>query len=95
MSKSAGIDVGVSVGSTMAGFIVWLSHQRLSREDRHHCAGVVEQFLRWQHQQRDQALAHDEELYCSYLQATGAPVGVVEETRAAIARLRQYLLTTS
>jgi hypothetical protein len=95
MMKPAQADIFSSVGSTMAGFIVWLSHQRLPREDRQYCAGLVEQFLRWRHRQREQDLAFDEEVYCSYLQATGAPTGVVEEARAAIARLRQYLLTTS
>jgi hypothetical protein len=95
MIKPIRVEVRVSVSSTMAGFIAWLSRQRMSPEDRDHCAGLAEQFLRWQHQHGERNLAQDEEVYCSYLQATGAPTGVVEEARAAISRLNQYLPTTS
>jgi hypothetical protein len=84
-----------SVESTVAGFIVWLAHQHLPREDRWSCTQRVEQFLRWQHHQREQGLAHQDEAYYAYLRTTGAAEVLVGEAQVTIGRLRQYLHSTT
>lgn len=91
MTKPAITDSAVSV--TMAGFIVWLAHQRPSREDRRLCPEQVELFLRWRHHRRAEGLAHDDEAYYACMREAGAGDLLVGEARKAIARLRQYLLT--
>jgi hypothetical protein len=95
MTSSVGSDVTVSVGSTVAGFIVWLAHQHPPLEQRRHCPEQVERFLRWQHPQRAQGLAHDEEAYFAHLRAGGATDAQVQKARTAIGRLRQYPLSTT
>ena len=86
-------DRGGFSGSAMAGFIVWLARQRLPRDDRWSCTRQVEQFLAWQHHQREQGLDYQDEAYYAYLHSTGAGEVMVDTTRTAIKRLRQYLRT--
>jgi hypothetical protein len=44
----------ISTGAVVAGFIVWLARQGIDPDKRRRCPAIIEQFLRWQHQQRDQ-----------------------------------------
>ena len=92
MTNSVGTDAAVSVA--MASFIVWLAHQHPPQADRLYCPEQVERFLRWQQQRRAQCLPHHDADYYAYLRGAGAGEGLIDEARIAIARLRQYLLTT-
>jgi hypothetical protein len=84
-------EVVASTESTVARFIVWLARQRPAADERRYCAERVERFLRWQCQQRDRGSDHSEEAYYAQLSQSGAGDIQVNEARASIERLRQYL----
>jgi hypothetical protein len=83
-----------SVESTVAGFIVWLARQRSPFNDRHQCPDILERFLRWRQEQRDQGNSDTEDAYCAQLNRCGANAAQVAEARAAIGLFRRYLLTS-
>jgi hypothetical protein len=83
-----------SVESTVAGFIVWLARQRSPLNDRHQCPDILERFLRWRQDQRDQGNSATEDAYYTQLNRCGANEAQVAEARAAIELFRRYLLTS-
>jgi hypothetical protein len=84
-----------SVESTVAGFIVWLARQRSPFNRRHQCPDIVERFLRWQHDQREQGNSYTDDTYCAQMSRCGANEVQVNEARAAIGLFRRYLLISA
>jgi hypothetical protein len=84
--------LSVSVESTVAGFIVWLARQRGPLDRRHRCSDTVDRFLRWRHDQRTLGASYTVSDYCTQLQRRGANEAQLEQTLAAIALSRRYLL---
>ncbi|HEY1971772.1 MAG TPA: hypothetical protein VGH89_27700 [Pseudonocardia sp.] len=80
-----------STGSIVAGFIVWLAQNRIAAECRHRCPAIVEQFLDWQHHQRQLGQPHGFDAYRNVLAQQGATPANVAEAEHATQLLGRYL----
>jgi hypothetical protein len=84
----------ISTGAVVAGFIVWLARQGIDPDKRRRCPAIIEQFLRWQHQQRDQQQPGGFDTYCGLLAQQGATAAQIAEAEHACQLLERYLRST-
>jgi hypothetical protein len=79
----------------IAGFIVWLaghaSEYRVEPDQRWRCPVLVEQFLAWQRQRRDQQQPCGCDTYATSLREQGATPAQVTEADHATQLLTRYL----
>jgi hypothetical protein len=81
----------ISTGTVLAGFIVWLAQQGIDPDKRRRCPAIIEQFLRWQHQQRDQQKPGGFDTYRGLLAQQGATAAQIAEAEHACQLLERYL----
>jgi hypothetical protein len=77
------------IKASVAGFVVWLTHQSGWVPAHRRAAAAIGRFLEWQREQC--GASNTEDAYCCALRRQGVDRAEVNRVRAAIGMFRRYL----